>query len=54
MTYKIIVSQSGSKFLEVWYAPEAKTFVRTITYDVDGRQSNIEELVDYQRDSKKY
>lgn len=54
MTYKIIVSQSGSKFLEVWYAPEAKTFVRTINYDDDGRRSNIEELVDYQRDSNKW
>ncbi len=39
LAYKIVMSLGGRPFRQVWYAPETKTVVRSITYDSAGRQT---------------
>ena len=46
--YKIIASLNGTRFREIWYAPETRTFVRTITYNSSGDQV-VSELVDFKK-----
>ena len=48
MAYKIVVSLNGIRFREIWYAPETRTFVKTISYNAQGGES-VSELVDYKK-----
>jgi Zn-dependent protease with chaperone function len=48
MAYKIIIAVGGRRFREVWYAPETRTVVRSISLDPQGREI-VSELVDYQK-----
>jgi hypothetical protein len=49
MTFKLVLSLSGTRFAEVWYAPEARTSARSIAYDSRGTQQVVTELLDFQR-----
>jgi len=42
------MSLGGRRYREAWYAPETRTFVRSIAYDARGGQA-ISDLVDYQK-----
>jgi hypothetical protein len=48
MAFKIVSSFAGRRFREAWYAPDTRTFVRTIQFDATGR-TTATELVDYQK-----
>ena len=48
MAYKIVVAVGGKRFRQLWYAPETRTVVKSITYDPQGREVGSE-LVDYQK-----
>jgi len=48
MAFKITVSLGGRRFAEAWYAPEAKTGVRSISFDARGGEV-VTELQDYDR-----
>jgi hypothetical protein len=48
MAFKIIVALDGVRYREGWYAPETRTFVRTVSYDSQGKEV-ASELVDYQK-----
>jgi len=48
MAFKIVSSFAGRRFREAWYAPDTRTFIRTIQYDAAGRTTTTE-LVDYQK-----
>ena len=50
MAFKIVVSLGGVRYREYWYAPETRTPVRSIFYDLKGGQVvNELELVNYQK-----
>jgi len=48
MAFKIVVAMLGIRFMEAWYAPEARTLVRSVIYDSQGRES-LSELVEHQQ-----
>ena len=48
MAYKIVVTLGGRRFRELWYAPETRTVVKSISYDAQG-QSTVGELANYQK-----
>src|SRR3989442_6609715 len=48
MAYKVVVTLEGRRFREVWYAPQARTVVKSIAYDPQDR-TTIGELANYQR-----
>jgi len=47
MAFKIVVAMLGIRFMEAWYAPEARTLVRSVIYDSQGHES-LSELVEHQ------
>jgi Zn-dependent protease with chaperone function len=49
MAFKIVLTASGSKFIDLWYSPEARTFVRSLVYNEKGKLVITNELVDYQK-----
>jgi len=49
MAFKIIASLGGVRFRESWYAPETRTHVRVIVYDLKGGGQVVNELVNYQK-----
>jgi hypothetical protein len=48
IAYKVVVALGGRRYREVWYAPETKTVVKSITRDDQGR-GVTNELVNYQK-----
>lgn len=48
LAYKIIGAVNGIRAREGWYAPEAGTFVRSVSVDARGTET-VAELVDYQK-----
>lgn len=48
MAFKIVLTMGGARSGETWYAPEARTIVRSISYDSRGGQV-VKELLDYQK-----
>lgn len=48
MAYKIVVAMGGRRYRQLWYAPETRTVVKSISYDAQGRET-VSELVDYQK-----
>ncbi|MDO8479204.1 MAG: M48 family metallopeptidase [Candidatus Rokubacteria bacterium] len=48
MAYKIVTALGGRRYREVWYAPETKTVVKSITPTSQGRPI-VRELTDYQK-----
>ena len=48
MAFKIVVAMLGIRFIEAWYAPEARTLVRSVIYDSQGHESSSE-LVEHQQ-----
>lgn len=48
MAFKTVMSLGGRRYREAWYAPETRTFLRSITHDAKGGKI-VSELQDYQR-----
>jgi hypothetical protein len=51
MAYKVVVALGGRRYRQVWYAPETKTVVKSVTPDSQGREV-ASELVDYQKSTE--
>jgi Zn-dependent protease with chaperone function len=51
MAYKVVVALGGRRYRQVWYAPETKTVVKSITPDSQGREV-ASELMDYQKSTE--